>query len=279
MLEKGSGYIRIDCKPYLCSAPAFLCLNEKQTVETIRSEGLSVYVAAFLPDFINVNMKIENIRSKRYKDLANVHDLLLLRPFLSRDFSHSFITGLTPDMVQDTRDCWRFVMPAASKPIDWYWACRTRSAFLDCLHLMERLYYARRDDAGKTGFDRPIPEGKEHVAEAIHYIWAHYKDPELTATHVIHMCQCNRNKLNQDFREVTGQSVYQYILEYRLYAAERKLRFTDLSVEEIAYATGFSSASRFSVCFKDKTGLAPRDFRLQVVEKRRQEIQSMPGNG
>jgi AraC-like DNA-binding protein len=46
--------------------------------------------------------------------------------------------------------------------------------------------------------------------------------------------------------------------------ASRLLRFTDLSVGEVAYRVGYSDQLYFSRAFKRYTGLAPQAYREQT---------------
>jgi len=63
------------------------------------------------------------------------------------------------------------------------------------------------------------------------------------------------------FKDHTGLPPHQYLLELRIRKARRLLTNTTLSVEAIADELGFDSSFYFSRCFKQRTGLAPRNFR------------------
>lgn len=66
------------------------------------------------------------------------------------------------------------------------------------------------------------------------------------------------------FREVIGVAPGKYHLNLRIERAGKMLRQTHLSVAEIAYTLGFESEFYFSRIFKKKTGLPPRQFRIEV---------------
>lgn len=268
-IERGFLQIELDGRRYVCPSPSFLCLNERQTLKTITSYNAFCRCVWFLPQFININMTLTHIRSTDYEGMCTMYDFLLLRPFMLEDFKHSFICGLTPDMAVRTHQLLELCGEQCSDQPDWYWSCRARSGFLDCLHLVERLYYQEKPDKGYTSFDCYIPEGMEDLANAIQIIWSSYADPQLTADAIVKMVHSNKAALNASFKEITGYTIYQYLLEYRLYAAIRKLRFTGLTIEEIACTTGFSSAANFSSIFKQKQGISPSEFRAQVVKKRK----------
>lgn len=71
------------------------------------------------------------------------------------------------------------------------------------------------------------------------------------------------SKFRKVFKQVTGESPNQYYLNLRLKKAMTLLDATHLSVNEIAYQTGFESVFYFSKLFKKKNGLSPSAWREQ----------------
>ncbi len=67
--------------------------------------------------------------------------------------------------------------------------------------------------------------------------------------------------VQRSFRAETGATVVTYVQDRRLDAATDLLRTTDLSVTEIAMATGFGSASYFARLFARRYGAAPSQYR------------------
>ena len=63
------------------------------------------------------------------------------------------------------------------------------------------------------------------------------------------------------FRESTGFSPYDYLLSVRLDKSKELLQKTDDSIQNIAFKTGFNSASNFIYFFKKETGISPLKFR------------------
>ena len=49
--------------------------------------------------------------------------------------------------------------------------------------------------------------------------------------------------------------------ELRIRRAAELLRHTSAPISEIAAAVGYESASKFTVAFKDSTGLLPKQYR------------------
>ncbi len=69
------------------------------------------------------------------------------------------------------------------------------------------------------------------------------------------------NYLGQLFKKSTGITYNEYVSRLRLRYACRLLTSTDLSVKEIAFASGFSSAEYFSDAFRRCLALTPLSYR------------------
>ncbi|MFH0918796.1 MAG: AraC family transcriptional regulator [Fibrobacterota bacterium] len=63
------------------------------------------------------------------------------------------------------------------------------------------------------------------------------------------------------FKEYTGKTLYDYILDKRAQTAMMLLRSTDKSVSRVAMESGFSDISFFNKLFRRKVGMAPREYR------------------
>jgi len=71
------------------------------------------------------------------------------------------------------------------------------------------------------------------------------------------------SSFRKKFKEFTGFSPNQYILELRLKRAKNLLLITKLNISEISYQIGFSNIYYFSKMFKKKYGSSPKAFRVQ----------------
>lgn len=65
------------------------------------------------------------------------------------------------------------------------------------------------------------------------------------------------------FKHMTGKTPIEYLTEYRIEKAARKLRITDMSVTDIAFSSGFSDLSYFIKTFKRIKGISPGKYRIK----------------
>ena len=64
------------------------------------------------------------------------------------------------------------------------------------------------------------------------------------------------------FKQATGFSPYQFLIECRVLTAQQLLRTKrELSLGEIAFRCGFADQSAFTRCFRQRTGLTPKRYR------------------
>ncbi|MEM0981754.1 MAG: helix-turn-helix transcriptional regulator [Cyanobacteria bacterium P01_H01_bin.58] len=73
----------------------------------------------------------------------------------------------------------------------------------------------------------------------------------------------NRLKLNQGFHAVYGTTPFSYLRDCRMGQARRLLMTTEMSVESIAAAVGYSSRNHFAKAFRRQAGLNPKAFQMQ----------------
>jgi len=71
--------------------------------------------------------------------------------------------------------------------------------------------------------------------------------------------------LRKIFKEYTGLSPHQYLLDLKINKAKELLRVTNKSIKEISYDLGFESTQYFSRLFKCKAGISPTEFRTGIV--------------
>jgi AraC family transcriptional regulator, arabinose operon regulatory protein len=69
------------------------------------------------------------------------------------------------------------------------------------------------------------------------------------------------------FKKVTGQTAESMIVRSRIDKARQLLRWSDLSMGEIAETTGYHDVYFFSRQFKQKTGKTPTDYRSSTREQ------------
>lgn len=75
------------------------------------------------------------------------------------------------------------------------------------------------------------------------------------------------DKISAIFSSTEGMTLEKYIIHKRLEKVKELLVYTDFTLTEIAYLTGYSSIQHLSNQFKELTGLSPSYFREVKAQK------------
>ena len=102
------------------------------------------------------------------------------------------------------------------------------------------------------------------VRRALEYIRAEYMN-EITVEQIAKHCGYSEFYMMKLFKQFTGQSIVDYVNNYRLTVAGRQLRDTQDDIATIAYQVGYNNVSYFNRQFKKQYGMTPREFRSSQV--------------
>ncbi|MEI2274202.1 AraC family transcriptional regulator [Sphingobacterium sp. ML3W] len=102
------------------------------------------------------------------------------------------------------------------------------------------------------------------ILKIITYIQQYAKDKEKTRIQEIasHF-GIAKNYFGEYFKQQTGISYQDYLLDYRLKLVETYLRYSSIRLGEIAHELQFSDESHLSKLFKKHRGLTPNEYRKQ----------------
>jgi AraC-like DNA-binding protein len=75
----------------------------------------------------------------------------------------------------------------------------------------------------------------------------------------------SRNKLQQGFRVMFGNSVFGYLREHKMQKACHLFKTTDMNVSQVAWETGYINVSKFTRAFKKRFGALPNQYRQSIL--------------
>ena len=109
---------------------------------------------------------------------------------------------------------------------------------------------------------------KQHidpVRQAQYFINDHYRE-DITLDDIAGSVSLSKYYFSRMFEKETGSSPWKYLIETRLRNAMQLLTHSSISVEEISFSCGFSSAAHFIRLFKEYTGFTPGAFRHHCTD-------------
>ena len=104
---------------------------------------------------------------------------------------------------------------------------------------------------------------EEYFCRFIAELSQHYLERRPVTYYADRLCVSSRY-LTTVVRQVSGLSVSQWMHRYMLAEAKYLLKYTDLSVQEIAYKLSFPNQSFFGKFFKLRLGVSPTKYRTML---------------
>ena len=135
---------------------------------------------------------------------------------------------------------------------------------IDVLSIFQILVEAKQSRVlSSAGFSPFVDElAGERMNRAYRYIFDHFSIT-LDYAELAHSAGMSLSGFCHYFKRATGRTVSDFLSEVRVGHASRLLIETDLSIAEIAYASGYGSLSNFNRRFHGLTGLTPGEYRHQ----------------
>ncbi len=206
------------------------------------------------------------MRSAEYEEIANVHDMFLLKPFIDRCLN----VPICESYIDSVEDACIQIAKELSEQRDWYWSCRGRSYFMVVIMALERMYdlfgYEKKSITEST----QITVRDRRLMDALLYIEFHYMD-NLSLADICNASGVNHTTLTDLAKQELGVTIIEYLTDYKIMVSKKQLTFTDVPIKEIAYRTGFKRVHHFSRVFKEVTGETPAAYRKESIENRKNQ--------
>lgn len=105
-----------------------------------------------------------------------------------------------------------------------------------------------------------LEEYHKRVNEVVEYINNHLGE-EIDLTLLAEISHFSPFHFHRIMRAFLGEPIWAFIVRTRIETAARLLRYTDMTVESIAYRVGYGAPSSLSKAFKQFYGISPNEFR------------------
>lgn len=277
----GNGTIVAQIEEHEChfSGQTLICLDERKSFHLLAGFATDVKIISFLPEFLNVNMKLNLIRKAKYTELCEQHAFFQLSPFLTENIDKMSF-HICMDTYKKVNLCIDRIKQNLTEQRDWYWSCRVRSYFIDIINILERLFhnYHLLETAEDTSYPSKLHTDFKKI---IIYINNHL-DEKITLNSLYQQFRINKNNIERMFQVYLRTTLSDYLKQRKFEDAVYYLRFTELSGEEIAERLGFSCSQNFCRFFIGISGESPEVFRKSKFEKRiadMRELQLIEENG
>lgn len=126
-------------------------------------------------------------------------------------------------------------------------------AMISLFVCISRLYENKVNNFEETAKNHIIDDLKDYLKNNFGY--------KITLEHLANHFHFSREHISRYFRQCTGKTVSQFLLEIRIDRAKSKLSTTMFPIADIAEYCGYSSMSNFQKSFKKATGQTPSEYR------------------
>lgn len=110
-----------------------------------------------------------------------------------------------------------------------------------------------------------LPKEDDFMKLVIEAIEGQLDDPNFNVDQLAHQVGMSRAQLYRKFKTEVGESVKEFIRNYRLKVASKLLRETNLNVKEVMTHVGFQNRQHFSKSFKEAHKLSPSAYKQRYT--------------
>lgn len=111
-----------------------------------------------------------------------------------------------------------------------------------------------------------ISEEQQKMTDKLKSIIAeHISDPDLSPDQLSRALGISRSKLYKDLNGVDGQSLSDYVRNFRLEKAAQLLLISGMNVQEVMNEVGFVNSSHFTKVFKLKFDMTPTEYKRKQL--------------
>lgn len=115
--------------------------------------------------------------------------------------------------------------------------------------------------SGQSDISDVTPSGEVVIQKSIQFMTSNFSSPNLTVAFLAHRYNFDRSYFSRIFKEITGITPHQYLLNIRMQKALELLFMTNLSITQVANSVGYNDYVVFSKSFKAKQKCSPKQLR------------------
>ena len=256
LITSGKVSFSLNNKAVTLNAPCMLLLSQYDQLQLTESSRMAAKSFSFKPTFVNSSLTFERLAANDFSEMEDEHDRNMMNLFLRRDEYYDGTIDLPPQTYLRISEWLAIMGTETHAQSDGMWTCRIRRYLLQTLYLLDDIYMNRKTP-------NTIKREKSQIDILLEYIHTNYSG-EISLDSLCGLIHLNRTSVNRKFKTQTGHTPMDYLLSHRLKIASEALVHTNLSLSEIAEATGFRYDTYFIRQFTTKMGLSPTEYRQQV---------------
>lgn len=238
ILMSGEATISVDTRNYDVKRNTIILLSPESVVKTVKcTANAAAYVLSFSKSFVN-NIQI---------------DISTSLPVYMR-FGKNPCLHVSQQDVDEIRQLFRLVKTMLQSDKEMYREEIIRSLFTAAFYLLTELNQRDSHSEYKQGRG-------EVLFEQFMELLSQYNKQERNVSFYAKQMGITPKYLSSVVKEVSGKTAARWIDESVIIEAKTMLKYSGLSIQEIAYRLNFSTQSFFGKYFKQHTGTSPSRYK------------------
>lgn len=134
------------------------------------------------------------------------------------------------------------------------------------LRMLDRLHRCRRTELlSDTAYNSSnlMPDVEEPVHKVYAYLYNHFKE-DISLKDIAGYVKQNPSALCRYFKQRSDKSIFQCLAEIRIEHACKQLAYSNMTVSQVAYESGYNSLTHFIAQFERHTKRKPSEYRAQI---------------
>lgn len=245
-------------------------IHTKENSEIVKAGGIVLikpnteYAIASPPDKADIPARLcriiftqnyfEKLKSE-YGDIFKFQDYKLYNMIINTDCA---IVRLSDD---DAQNIYKIMWLAAHEYNHYKTGSEKiiNNSMLNLLICATRLYEYQINDIPPTiSTNKSLEELKKYIRANFAY--------NLTLDFLASQVHLSREHLSRSFKQYTGQTISEYLLDVRMTRAKQMLRNPKNAITDIGAYCGYNTIGNFQRAFKKYTGMSPSEYRKQCKD-------------
>ncbi|MBR5541475.1 MAG: AraC family transcriptional regulator [Bacteroides sp.] len=169
---------------------------------------------------------------------------------------------LTDDEVQEMKEYFLLIYDTVKRKDDYFRIDSTKRLIAAYLYKLGSIIYRHRPEL-QAEANKPIKREETLFKQFINLVSEHHRK-ERRVDFYAEQLFLSPKHFSTVIKKVSGKTAGQWIDEYVILEAKTLLKYSAMSIQEVAYYMNFPNPSFFGKYFKHHTGMSPSEYKAQI---------------
>ena len=182
-------------------------------------------------------------------------------PFFASRKEHP-VFHLTDGEVQELKEYFLLILDAVKRKDDYFCIDITKRLIAAYMYKLGSIIYRHRPEL-QAEANKPIKREETLFKQFINLVSEHHRK-ERRVDFYAEQLFLSPKHFSTVIKKVSGKTAGQWIDEYVILEAKTLLKYSAMSIQEVAYYMNFPNPSFFGKYFRHHTGMSPSEYKTQM---------------